>query len=151
LIRLPGAQISGPLLLSAIVHATQLTAASPPAWLIIVAQIVVGSGLGARFAGVSVRAAGRLMIAAILATVLMFTVTVVTALALSQVVDIPFAALILAYAPGGVTEMSLIALSLNIGVAFITTHHIARIALSIGMMPAIWRLVVSKRAGEPTD
>ncbi len=145
LIRLPGAQISGPLALSAILHATQTTVASPPVWLIVVAQIVVGSGLGARFAGVSLRAAGRLMIAAIFATVIMFSVTLVTAFAMSRFVDEPLAALILAYAPGGVTEMSLIALSLNIGVAFITSHHIARIALSIGIMPFLWRQVVSKR------
>jgi uncharacterized protein len=145
LLRLPGAQISGPLLLSAIAHATQMTVASPPFWVIVSAQIVVGSGLGARFAGVSMRAAGKSMVAAVGATLLMFAVTLATAFAMWQFVDQPFAALILAYAPGGVTEMSLIALSLNIGVAFITTHHIARIALSIGMMPALWRGVVSKR------
>lgn len=148
LIRLPGAQISGPLALSAILHATQITVASPPGWLIVLAQIVVGSGLGARFAGVSIRAAGRLMIASVFGTMIMFTVTLATAFAMSHFVDVPFAALILAYAPGGVTEMSLIALSLNIGVAFITTHHIARIALSIGIMPMMWRKVVSTRAGK---
>jgi hypothetical protein len=146
LIRLPGAQISGPLLLSAIAHATQMTVASPPDWLIIAAQIVVGSALGSRFAGFSVRAAGRLMVASLFATLIMFTVTAVVALLLSPFVNVPLPALILAYAPGGVTEMSLIALSLNIGVAFVTTHHIARIALSIGLMPALWRRVVSKRA-----
>lgn len=148
LIRLPGAQISGPLALSAILHATEITVASPPVWLIIFAQIVVGSALGARFAGVSIKAAGKLMVAAIFATMIMFSMTVAAAFALSQFVDEPLAALILAYAPGGVTEMSLIALSLNIGVAFITSHHIARIALSIGLMPFLWRHVVSKRVDE---
>lgn len=148
LIRLPGAQISGPLLLSATAHATQMTAASPPEWLIVLAQIIVGSALGARFAGVSFRAAGRLMLAAVFATAIMFVVMLATALALSPFVDVPLAALILAYAPGGVTEMSLIALSLNIGVAFVTTHHIARIAFSIGFMPALWHKVVAKRLRE---
>jgi membrane AbrB-like protein len=144
LARLPGAQISGPLLLSAIAHATQLTSASPPPLLVIFAQVVVGSALGARFAGVSVRAAGRLLIASFFATMIMFTVTLCVALSLSPFVDEPLAALILAYAPGGVTEMSLIALSLNVGVAFVTAHHIARIALAVGMMPAIWRRFVLK-------
>lgn len=145
LARLPGAQISGPLLLSAIAHATGLTSASPPYLLIVAAQIIAGASLASRFAGVSVRAAGRILLASLCGTVLMLCVTLALAFALSTVVDEPFAALILAYAPGGVTEMSLIALSLNVGVAFVTAHHIARIALSLGMMPAIWRHVVSKR------
>ncbi|MEJ8572878.1 AbrB family transcriptional regulator [Microbaculum marinum] len=144
-IRLPGAQISGPLFLSAIAHGTQLTAASPPDFLIAVAQIVVGSSLGARFAGVSVRAAGKVMLASMCATALMFAVTIALALSLATFVDEPLPALILAYSPGGVAEMSLIALSMNVGVAFVTAHHIARIALSVGMMPQIWRRVVAPR------
>ena len=144
-IRLPGAQISGPLILSAIAHGTGITAATPPDALVVVAQIVVGSALGARFAGVSVRAAGRILGASFCGTMLMFSVTLAVALALSTVVDEPLPALILAYAPGGVTEMSLIALSMNIGVAFVTAHHIARIGLAVGLMPFLWRYVVEKR------
>jgi len=138
-VKLPGAQISGPLLLSALVHATGLTTASPPFILIAAAQVIAGASLASRFAGVSFRAAGKIMLASLAGTVLMLCVTFAVALSLSTVTDEPLVALILAYAPGGVTEMSLIALSLNVGVAFVTAHHIARIGLSVGMMPAIWR------------
>ncbi|MEL6196975.1 MAG: AbrB family transcriptional regulator, partial [Pseudomonadota bacterium] len=36
-------------------------------------------------------------------------------------------AIILAFAPGGVSEMSRVALSLQISVLFVTAHHVARI------------------------
>lgn len=150
-IRLPGAQISGPLILSAIAHGTGLTAATPPTFLIVVAQIVVGSALGARFAGVSFRAAGRILGASLCGTLLMFSVTLAVALSLSTVVDEPLPALILAYSPGGVTEMSLIALSMNVGVAFVTAHHIARIGLAVGMMPLLWRRIVLKRVTQAPE
>ena len=38
---------------------------------------------------------------------------------------------ILAFAPGGVVEMSLIAISLEISVLYVTVHHVARILLAV--------------------
>src|SRR3546814_1615936 len=40
------------MLLSAVVHALGLTQLSPPGWLVILVQVVVGSIAGGRFAGV---------------------------------------------------------------------------------------------------
>ena len=40
-------------------------------------------------------------------------------------------AVILAFAPGGVVEMSLVAVSLEISVVYVTTHHVLRILLTV--------------------
>jgi len=40
-------------------------------------------------------------------------------------------AVVLAFAPGGVVEMSLVAISLEIGVLYVTAHHVARIVLAV--------------------
>jgi hypothetical protein len=53
------------------------------------------------------------------------------ALALSGWVGEPVAGVFRAYAPGGLAEMSLIALSLQISVVFVTVHHVARIVLAV--------------------
>ncbi|MEY8837729.1 AbrB family transcriptional regulator, partial [Cribrihabitans sp. XS_ASV171] len=43
----------------------------------------------------------------------------------------PFSALLISFAPGGVTEMSLIALSLGVSPLLVTVHHLFRIIMSV--------------------
>ena len=46
---------------------------------------------------------------------------------------LPLTPVFLAFAPGGITEMSLIALSLQISVVFVTLHHVLRIVVAISI------------------
>jgi hypothetical protein len=48
--------------------------------------------------------------------------------------------ILLAYAPGGLTEMSLVALALHAEAAFVATHHVVRIFLVIVAAPILFRL-----------
>jgi hypothetical protein len=129
--RIPAAIITGPLILSAIAHAAGWVQGVPPGWLIALTQVVLGTGLGARFAGVDAamlrRAGGLALIngAAVMGLAYGF------ALALHALVSEPVAAVFLAFAPGGLAEMSLIALSLNISAIYVTTHHVLRIAMAV--------------------
>lgn len=131
ILRLPAYIMTGPILMSAITHATGLVHGVPPAWLVGLTQVVVGCGLGARFAGTD-RAmlwrAGRL---SLLNAVVALAVTFAFAMALAPVVGEPVAAVFLAYAPGGMAEMSLVALSLQFSVVYVTVHHVLRIVLSV--------------------
>ena len=130
-LRLPAYIMTGPILMSAITHAAGLVHGVPPAWLVGLTQVVVGCGLGARFVGTDpalLWRAGRLSVvnaAAALALTFGF------ALALAPVVGEPVAAVFLAYAPGGLAEMSLVALSLQFSVVYVTVHHVLRIVLSV--------------------
>jgi hypothetical protein len=45
------------------------------------------------------------------------------------------AGIILALSPGGLAEMSLVALALGIDVAFVSTMHVIRISLIIAIVP----------------
>ena len=53
----------------------------------------------------------------------------------------PRAAAFLAFAPGGVAEMSLIALSLQYSVVFVTLHHVARILIAVLVAKVGFRFV----------
>ena len=55
--------------------------------------------------------------------------------------DLPFAALLLAFVPGGIAEMGLVALALGQDVAFVSTHHVARVVLVIMLAPLAFRLL----------
>lgn len=131
LCRIPAWIITGPLILSALAHVMGWVQGVPPGWLISVTQVVLGTGLGARFAGVSgamLRRAGALAVlngAAVMALAYGF------AMALHALVGESVPAVFLAFAPGGLAEMSLIALSLNISAIYVTSHHVVRIALAV--------------------
>ena len=60
-------------------------------------------------------------------------------LALNWITGIPLPALVLAFAPGGLAEMSLIALALGVDAAFVSTHHIVRIVLIVSLVPLTFR------------
>lgn len=128
---LPAGLILGPVLASGAVHLAGWVEGAPPRALIGVTQVVVGVTLGVRFVGLN-----RAQLARALA-VSMAIVSALLALAggaawgLSRVMDQPVAALFLAFAPGGLAEMSLIALSLHVSAIFVTAHHILRIFLAV--------------------
>ncbi|WP_366656553.1 AbrB family transcriptional regulator [Fodinicurvata sp. EGI_FJ10296] len=139
--RLPAAVLVGPMVLSALIHLGGWTNSSPPALLIATAQVVVGAAIGARFVGMSARQIGKVFLIALGLTALMLSITVAFALVLHQVTGIDTAAIVLAYAPGGLAEMSLIALALDVDAAFVATHHIVRIIVIVLFAPAAFKLV----------
>jgi hypothetical protein len=140
LLRIPAWIMTGPLILSAFAHAIGWVEGVPPGWLIALTQMVLGTGLGARFAGVTramLRRAGTL---ALLNGAAVMTLAFGFALALHGWAGQPVAAVFLAFAPGGLAEMSLIALSLNMSAIYVTAHHVVRIAMAVLMaqMGAGW-------------
>lgn len=131
LVRLPAAIMTGPILFSAVAHAAGLVHGVPPEWLVGVTQVVVGCGLGARFAGAERAMLWRAMRLAVVVAVVSLGIAFGFALALAGWVGEPVAAVFLAFAPGGLAEMSLIALSLQMSVVYVTVHHVARIVVSV--------------------
>lgn len=140
LLHFPAAGLTGPLLASAVLHLAGLTASHPPAELVILAQVVTGAGLGSRFVGLrwgDVTGTARLALGS---TAIMIVISLGGAAALSAVSGLPFAQLLLAFVPGGIAEMCLIALSLGQDVAFVSTHHVLRVVMVIVAAPLAFRL-----------
>lgn len=130
-IRLPAAQLTGPLLAAAVVTATGWADLPLPQWAINLAQIVVGTSLGMRFAGLKGRAMIRASWLALISVSLMLGLALLCALILEPLTGIHLDVLLISFAPGGVTEMALVALSLHANPAIVTLHHIYRIILTV--------------------
>ena len=148
-LHLPAYRLVGPMLASAGVHIAGVTASAPPMELVAMAQVVVGSAVGARFVGVPLKWVAKVITASIGSTSLMLGATVAFAFALAPLTGMPFPAVVLAFAPGGLAEMSLIALSLGIETAFVATHHVARIAMIVIAAPLVYRK--TGKASPPTS
>ena len=67
-----------------------------------------------------------------------------SALAVSSATDIDLKQTILTFAPGGLPEMSLLALAMGADIAYVGTTHILRIILVIAAAPVMFRLLKSR-------
>lgn len=137
---LPAAGLLGPMVLSAAAHLAGLVDGSPPPWLVAAAQVVIGATIGCRFEGYPVARVIWMMLVGLGLTVLMLTVTLLFGAGLQQVTGLPLPLLVLAFVPGGLAEMSLIALALTDDPAFVATNHIVRIGLVVLSASWLFRL-----------
>ncbi len=144
LLKIPASRLVGPMLLSMAVHLTGWTAAKPPIELIYAAQVVIGAAIGTRFANTSASLIGRISLQALGSTAILVGFTLLFAAGLHALLGLPFEGLVLAYAPGGLAEMSLIALALSADAAFVATHHIARIVFVVIGAPLMFRRALGK-------
>jgi uncharacterized protein len=154
LARLPAPELTGPMLASAALHLSGLVSGQPPGPLVAVAQVVVGAAIGCRLVGINLRLFLRACGIAVLVTAVMGTADVLTALALNAATGLPLSELILAYAPAGFAEMTLVALTLKVDTAFVATHHIFRIGFVVAVAPLVYGLLArigSSRGMMPGD
>ena len=149
LLRIPAPAVVGPMLLSAAVHLGGVIEAGPPQVLVAAAQVVVGSALGCRFAGTAVSTIWRTILWAAGGTVVLLGTAVAAAWAGHLVTGLPVLELTLAYSPGGLAEMSLVALALGLEAALVATHHIVRIFLIVVFAPLAFRLLRARQGGAP--
>ena len=145
LLRVPAGQLVGPLVLSGVLHMTGLVEAKPPAEIVAAAQVVLGATIGARFAGTAFVEVWRTLLLGMGAAVIMVLVAAGTAYGLGALSGTPGANLFLALAPGGLAEMSIIALSFGSAAAFVSTHHIVRIILIVILAPLFFKLILARR------
>lgn len=148
LLRLPAGIIMGPLLLSAGLHAAGIIALSGPPLLLNGAQLMVGTGLGVMFARSTLR---RLALGAALGTLavgLMLALGAGFAALLAPHVPMSFEVLLISFAPGGVSEMSLIALSLGVSPVIVAGHHLFRIAVTVLMAGLLARKTPPSDTGD---
>lgn len=151
LLRIPGAQIVGPMIVSAAAYLTGWIEGAPPGELVAVAQIVIGAGIGARFVGINLSQVFRPLLLGLISGLLMMGAAIVVAIVMGPYLGLSTHALILALAPGGVAEMSLIALALDVDTAFIATMHIVRIVLIVSLAPLVFRLLGWSRQPPASD
>ena len=122
---------------SALIHGTGLTDARLSPRLLILAYVVTGTFVGLRFKGVSLRLILDTLVAGLATVMLGLVVSGAFALAAARLLKLPLDQLLLAYAPGGVDVMAIMALALGLDPAFVGVHHALRfMALSI-VLP-IW-------------
>lgn len=140
-LRMPAAAVFGPMVLSGIAHIIGWVTVAPPTLFVIAAQVVMGTVIGSRFVGATLADIARDLGLAAVASALMLAAGFGLALGIAWLVGMPIAQIYLAFAPGGLTEMSLLTLAIDQNVAFVSVAHLVRIALVIAIAPFVFRLL----------
>lgn len=144
-LKIPAGQVIGPIAASALAHLAGLVEVQPPAIAGVVAQIVVGSSLGARFAGASPKLLLRTSRLAFLGVAWMLGLAVGFAAVVHLITNRDPSLYVMSFAPAGVIEMSLIALTLGANPVFVTAHHVIRLFVTVIATPLIyWRWLAPK-------
>ena len=130
-LRLPARQLTGPMAIGVVLAMSGSLHLDIPQWLVNLAQIVIGAALGMRFKGIAPAMILRGMALSGLSVGGMLGLAALMALALAPLTGEAFDVMLISFAPGGVTEMALVALSLDANPALVTLHHIYRILLTV--------------------
>ncbi len=125
----------GPLAGTAALGLLDMPRPEVPETIVLVVQLFLGTALGTRLAGLQAGPALRVGLHGLAATALTLVLALAATALLAGLTAFRPAELFLAFAPGGLAEMVLLAASLDVDAAFVTTHHLVRfllIVLSLG-------------------
>lgn len=141
LLRLPQPMLLGPLFGVAALQMMNLTTAEIPGQSLLAVQFLLGASIGTHFSQVRWRQALGILGHGLVAMLITFALALLMTGLLTIVTDFDPAVLLLAFAPGGLAEIVLLAVALDIDPAFVVFHHLVRfvsIALVLPWVVTRW-------------
>jgi len=118
-----------------------VTLSAVPVWLSNAAQLVIGVSLGVRFTPGFLHTAPRWLASVALGTLVMMGLCAGFAWLLSKGTGLHPVTLLLGTSPGGITEMSITAKVLQLGVPVVTAFHVTRMAVMMVTLGGLYRLL----------
>lgn len=140
LTRFPGGLLFGAMIASAVLHGSGYIHVVMPWWVAYSVMIAFGSTTGSRFANTPLKLLLTFVGAAFGSFAVSVAIVVVFALFLVQILGLPTAEVLIAYAPGAVDAMMLLALALNLNPVYVGAHHLTRIFFVLLTMPIVARM-----------
>jgi membrane AbrB-like protein len=138
-LRLPAWHLIGPLAVSAAIHLSGISDFRIPGWVIAAAQVGLGATIGCRFVGLTLPVLARTLALAAGSTAILLALTAAWAFAIAAATGFDPVLLTLGYSPGGLAEMSMVALGLALEPGFVIVHHLTRVVLVLVAAPLAFR------------
>ena len=140
-----GASILGPLIVAAAAALAGLLNHRPPAEAIWAAQFFIGMTVGTKYSGITMAEVRRDLAAGLGFCVILMVLTVIFVEFVYGLGLAPGMEALLAFAPGGQAELTVLALIVGADVAFVIAHHVLRIFVVILGAPLFARLFRAPR------
>jgi membrane AbrB-like protein len=136
--RLPGGVLLGAMMASAVLHGTGMIQGLLPQDLLAAGFTAIGAMIGSRFRGVKLSTLLAILRPSLESVVLALVISGMCAGIASALLELPMGQIWLAYTPGGIEAMSIVAFALGFDVAFVGTHHVVRFA-GLGLIVPWWQ------------
>ena len=139
--RMPGGLIVGAMAASGVLHGAGWVHAFLPVPVAICSFIVMGAMIGTRLGGADFRSLARLGLVGIGALLVGTTVGCGFAVVVAWGLNLRLADVVMAYAPGAIEAMTIIAFALHLDPVFVGVHHLARFTFMSLVLPAAVALI----------
>jgi len=146
-LRFPAPNILGPLLAISLVSACGLKVSFPENTVSFFSKVIIGAFIGLRFDQNCTKLLRDLTWPAIIVSLWMLGSSVGCGMLLYHFTNLPSTTALVGSTAGGITEMALLAMSLEADVASITILQVFRLAGSMFIMPLLAARHASKRSG----
>ncbi|WP_447956080.1 AbrB family transcriptional regulator [Vreelandella sp. EE7] len=143
-LRLPSAALLAPLLAAAVLSGFDIASLTLPEWGMNVMLWVLGSAIGSRFKGLTGRTFGRYLWQSGVATLAALAVLAVFAELIHQLLGVGRDVAFLALAPGGIGEIAILAVALDIDPVFVAFHHLLRM-ITLMVVAPFWARFLMRR------
>ncbi|MBI1384132.1 MAG: hypothetical protein GC150_04400 [Rhizobiales bacterium] len=149
---MPSPSFTMPLFVAAAACGSGLLHGGVPAWIVWPALIATGAAVGARFIGMTVAFLLESLRLAMAGFAISVGTSIAFAVAASELLGLPLVQLLLAFAPGGLDAMTVLAFMLGVDPAFVATHQLIRFLGLAMAVPFLFRREARiERAGPPGE
>jgi membrane AbrB-like protein len=145
---IPGGLIVGSMLVSAILHGTGFVTALVPIYVLIPCFILLGAFIGARFAGTDFALLKSLLLHSIGAFIVAMIASSAFAVVAAWLSGEAVAKTVVAFAPGALEAMIILAFLIGLDPAFVGAHHLARFLLISLFLPVVARALFGRAPGK---
>ncbi len=142
--RVPAGLILGSALASTALGLSDVIHGGAPNSILIPANVILGIMIGLRFKGISLRELAKVFGDGFAGFAIAMVIAVAGALFTTFVAGLPFALTLLAFAPGGLEAMTIMAFALNLDPAYVAAHQIARYIGLVLLMPVVTSFVLHR-------
>jgi membrane AbrB-like protein len=152
-LRVPAGLILGAIVATAALSLAGGLSGPTPDVVLIPANIILGVMIAERFRSFSFAELKTAFAESLGGFVIALAISIMGAVAASWIASLPFALTLLAFAPGGLEAMTIMAFALDLDPAYVAAHQVARyIGICLFLPPiAAWMVRTRAKAAQPED
>jgi len=145
-LKVPAGLILGSTLISATLVLTGIVDGAAPQGLLIIANVVLGVMIGSRFGSFRLAELRQFLAEGFSGFLIALAVASAGAAITSIVADLPFALTLLAFSPGGLEAMTIMAFALNLDPAYVAAHQVVRYVGMCLVLPLVVSWLLRRQA-----
>ena len=139
LLKIPAPHLIGPMISISLLSFSGVFHSEVPDDLVAIAQLIIGSSIGTLFNDIKVKEVSIVLMQGLVIASTMIIIACLSAWIIHILTKQPIRPLILAFAPGGIAEMSIVGFGLGIESAFVFAHQMVRYIFLVSIMPASYK------------